>query len=240
MTFNDTQVGDIVNITVSNNDKELTMESSILAIVDNCLVVNPFTVNGVMLDFPKNLDIKMLVLHPDTTPYFWQKISIDKKVYHEKDVHVITSKFPGVKMNRRNNFRVYIGANVLLSGVNEGKPIKATLKDISNSGFAVLVPTDLELGLHQKISFEYSDTAFKKYFELSGRPIRKAESDSYNLYGCILDKRYPDLENYLAQKQMENRPNRKKQDDNDKNNSKNNSDKNKDSSEDPRGKRTYF
>lgn len=80
---------------------------------------------------------------------------------------------------------------------------------MSNGGFAVLLNKDTELDLHKKITIQYADHENKKYFELSGRPVRKAEFETHNVYGCMLDRRYPNLENYLAQKQMEHRPNRK-------------------------------
>lgn len=212
-TFEDTQKGDLVSITIHNGDNKMTMESHIINIVDNCLVVEPFLVEGAILNFPPNMDIEMMVVHPESTPLYWQKVNIVIKLYHEQNCHVIMSKLPGVKLNRRNNFRVFVGSNCKMTGATK-EPINVTLKDISNSGFAVLVNKDVEIDLHKKISVEYTDNSFQKFFELSGRPIRKAEINNQTLYGCILDRKYPDLEGYLTQKQMEKRPNRKKETDN--------------------------
>jgi len=208
MTFEDTSVGNRVIITVHNKDKRLAVESTILNIIDHSLVVDPFIVDETILSFPKSLDIELMVIHPDKSPIYWQKVYIEQRLYHEKLCHVITTKLPGVKYNRRNNFRVFIGeAAKLMMQPDQLTPV--TLKDLSNGGFAVLLNKDTELDLHKKITIQYADHENKKYFELSGRPVRKAEFETHNVYGCMLDRRYPNLENYLAQKQMEHRPNRK-------------------------------
>lgn len=109
MTFEDTSVGNRVIITVHNKDKRLAVESTILNIIDHSLVVDPFIVDETILSFPKSLDIELMVIHPDKSPIYWQKVYIEQRLYHEKLCHVITTKLPGVKYNRRNNFRVFIG-----------------------------------------------------------------------------------------------------------------------------------
>lgn len=209
MTFEDTSVGDLVKITIHNDNKKLGLESKIIHIVDNCLVVEPFVVNNTMLSFPKNMEIELIVVHNEQTPYYWQRVQVLNKIYHEQNCHVITSNLPGIKYNRRSNFRVPINATVKMIGLGDS-PISVILKDISNSGFALLLDKDTKLDLHKQVTIEYLDREHQKYFELSGRAIRKVEIEHYMLFGFILDRRYPDLENYLAQKQMENRPNRRR------------------------------
>ena len=208
MTFSDTNVGDKVLLTVNSGDNQMVFETTILNIVDNCLVVEPIIHEGAMLQFPYSVVIEMLVIHPDSTPLYWKRVFVDIKVYHEMNCHVIKTNLPGIKFNRRNNFRVYIGMNAKMSGEFD-KTLNVTLKDVSNSGFAVLINKGTQIELHKKINIEFTDNSLKKFIELSGRPIRTLETDSHNLYGCILDKRYPELESYISQKQMENRPNRR-------------------------------
>ena len=210
MTFEDTFPGDLVSITVHNNGKKLNLESKLVTVVDNCLVVEPFQMNDAIINFPNSVDIEMMVVHQTETPLYWQKVNVTTKLYHDKNHHVITSKLPGVKMNRRASFRVYIGQSVKLNGVKEDA-INCTLRDISSTGFSVLVTKDINIELHKKIMAEYSDRSMNKYYELSGRPVRKLETGNYMCYGCVLDKRNPDLESYLTQKQLANRPNARKE-----------------------------
>lgn len=212
MTFEDCQENDIVSLTLKNDGKKVTIQSKIINVVDNCLVVEPFKINNSILDIPKNIDMEMLVIPEGDVPYMWQRVEVDLRLYHDNNVHVIKSKLPGVRMNRRSAFRLFIGTYAKTTNAGPGgnaksEPFNAQIKDISNSGFAILVDKDIEISMHSKITVEYLDQSMQKYFELSGRVIRKCEQDPYMLYGCILDKRYPDLETYINQKQMALRPN---------------------------------
>lgn len=209
MTFEDLNEGDLVSLTAGEGKNKMTFQSKIIKIIDNSIVIDPILVDNILLKFPANIPVEMMVIQPQATPIFWQKVAVNVKIYHEKNVHVITSKLPGVKLNRRSCFRVPIGASVKMNG-GPKENMNVTLKDISSSGFAVMTDKDIKLEMHKKISVEYMDNSLKKFFELSGRPIRTAEINNYNVYGCILDGRYSELDSYLNQKQMENRPNRKK------------------------------
>lgn len=211
MTFEDCQQGDRISITLKSGGKKLNFESTIINIVDGCLVVEPFLMNNAILDFPMNVEIEMLVIpSKGDVPFLWQRVYVSRKVYHEKNVHIIQSKLPGIKMNRRGNYRLFVGAFAKITDLGD-KPINITLKDVSNSGFAVITDKSLDIPLHTKFTVEYLDNAMQKYFELSGRPIRKMEIEREQVvYGCILDKRYPELEGYITQKQMALRPNAKK------------------------------
>ena len=185
---------------------KLDMESKIINIVEGCLVVEPFRLNNAILDFPKGMDIELMVVPPDDVPYVWKRVEVAMKVYHDTNVHVIKTRLPGIRMNRRSNFRVFIGTPSKITNITE-KPINTTLKDVSNNGFAILTDKKTDIPLHTKITVEYLDQEMQKYFELSGRPVRKLEQEQNILYGCILDKRYPELENYINQKQLSMRPN---------------------------------
>ncbi len=202
MTFNDTEQGDAITITVHSGNKKLSLDSKIINIIDDSLVVEPFVVNGTMLTFPPQLDIELLVIRQ--TPYFWQKVTINPIVYHDQNCHVITTKLPGIKFNRRNNFRVFIGEMGQLVD-NKGEKYPIIVKDLSNSGFAFTIKKDIEIEMQKLVTLSFTDKEQQRYFELVGRPIRRYEVENSMVYGCILSKRYMELENYLAQKQMEHR-----------------------------------
>lgn len=211
MTFEDCQAGDMVCLTLKSEEKKLNLNSKIINVVDNCLVVEPFKMNDAIIDFPPKLDIEMLVIPGEgQVPYMWQKVTVALKLYHDENAHIIKSKLPGVRMNRRANFRLFVGGSAKLQNFGP-HPVNITLKDVSNSGFAIIVDDTTQIPLHTKITVEFVDNSMQKYFELSGRPIRKVEMEKKQvLYGCILDKRYSELENYINQKQMASRPNARK------------------------------
>lgn len=207
MTFQDAAVGNMVSLNISNQDGKIQLTSRITNIIEQSLIIEPLTVDGAIVTIPNNVDIELLVVRGDgEVPLYWQKIRIEQKTYHDQEVHVITSKLPGVRFNRRSSFRVSIGAQIKVSGIGK-EPMNLNLRDLSANGFSLMVPKDLEIEFHKKISMEYLDRKNQKFFELGGRPIRKSELNGMMVYGGVLDKRNPELEAYLAQKQMENRPN---------------------------------
>lgn len=211
MKFEDCEPGAAISITLNNDGKKFPMSSKIITIIDDSLVVEPFKLNDAIVEFNARIEIELMVIRPNDVPYYWQRVVINRKIYHDKEVHVITSRLPGVKMNRRHSFRVFIGNSVKMTGASEDA-MNVVLHDLSTGGFSIEVPKDIEIPMHSKVVVEYSDNAMKKYYELGGRPIRKLEMERFTIYGCILDNRNTgDLQNYLNEKQLQHRPNKKKE-----------------------------
>lgn len=207
MTFEDIESGNTIVLTISNGERQATLNSRVINVIDGSLLCDPFESNGGIVNFPANLDIEMMVVRDNDVPLYWQRVHVDQQKYHERTCHVIKTNLPGIKYNRRSSFRVPLTAPVKLE-VTTDSVISATLKDLSTSSYSILVDKNKELELHKKICVQYTDQPNQKYFELTGRPVRKTELQNYNLYGCIMDKRYPELDGYLAQKQLETRRNR--------------------------------
>ncbi|MCR5634803.1 MAG: hypothetical protein K6F90_05780 [Lachnospiraceae bacterium] len=211
MTFDDLEPGNQISLTISNERGKMQIFTKIMTIIDNSLVVEPLMVDGVVVNLTGNYEVEMLVIRQEgEVPIYWQRVRIDNKMYHEKECNVITSKLPGVKLNRRSCFRVGIAAQVKVNGIGS-EPMNLNLRDLSANGFSLAVPKDLEIEFHKKLTIEYLDQRNQTFFELGGRPIRKNEMNGMAIYGGVLDRRMPNLEAYLTQKQMENRPNSRKQ-----------------------------
>ncbi len=211
MTFDDLEPGNQISLTISNERGKMQIFTKIMTIIDNSLVVEPLMVDGVVVNLTGNYEVEMLVIRQEgEVPIYWQRVRIDNKMYHEKECNVITSKLPGVKLNRRSCFRVGISAQVKVNGIGS-EPMNLNLRDLSANGFSLAVPKDLEIEFHKKLTIEYLDQRNQTFFELGGRPIRKNEMNGMAIYGGVLDRRMPNLEAYLTQKQMENRPNSRKQ-----------------------------
>ena len=205
MTFEDAEQGNSIFVIAKEENRQTTLESTIINIIDGKIIANPFMVDNAIVQFSKSMVTELLIIRQADIPIYFQKIYIEQQKYHERTCHVITTNLPGIKYNRRSSFRMPITSPIKIN--IEGTSIHATLKDLSNSSFSILIDKSKMLELHKKISVEYSDQPNQKYFEFSGRPVRKAELQNYNLYGCIMEKRLPELDNYLAQKQLETRRN---------------------------------
>ena len=201
-----------MSITIANARTNISLNSNIVFVEDNKLYVEPFVYEGAMLNFDSaNVSISMIAYEEEKSPYLWQVVHITKEVRDNTPYHVISSNLSGVKINRRENFRLFLGieATATLMG---GKAFDVIVKDISSSGFAVLVDMNSPIKIHKNdiMQLEFADKAFEEDFVLNGRVVRMDKTDKYLLYGCRLVAENPVIDKYIANKQLENRVNAKK------------------------------
>ena len=201
-----------MSITIANARTNISLNSNIAFVENNQLYVEPFVYEGAILNFDSaNVTISMIAYEEEKTPYLWQVVHIAKETRDKTTYHVISSNLSGVKINRRENFRLFLGidATATLMG---GKPFQVVVKDISCSGFAVLVDMNSPISVHKNdiMQLEFVDKSFEEDFVLQGRVVRMDKTDKYLLYGCRLVAENPAVDKYIANKQLENRVNAKK------------------------------
>lgn len=198
-----------MSITIANARTNISLNSNIVFVEDNKLYVEPFVYEGAVLNFDSaNVTISMIAYEEERSPYLWQVVHIAKEVRDNTTYHVISSNLSGVKINRRENFRLFLGieGTATLMG---GKPFDVLVKDISSSGFAVLVDMNKPINVHKNdiMQLEFVDATFNEDFVLNGRVVRMDKTDKYLLYGCRMVTENPVIDKYIANKQLENRVN---------------------------------
>lgn len=198
-----------MSITIANARTNISLNSNIVFVEDNKLYVEPFVYEGAVLNFDSaNVTISMIAYEEEKSPYLWQVVHIAKEVRDNTPYHVISSNLSGVKINRRENFRLFLGieGTATLMG---GKPFDVLVKDISSSGFAVLVDMNKPINVHKNdiMQLEFVDVTFNEDFILNGRVVRMDKTDKYLLYGCRMVTENPVIDKYIANKQLENRVN---------------------------------
>lgn len=201
-----------MSITISNKRTNITLSSNIVFIEDNKLYVEPFVYEGAILNFDSaNVLISMIAYEEEKTPYLWQKVQITKEYRDKVAYHVISSDLPGAKINRRENFRLFLGLDATIRTMG-GQPLEVIIKDISSSGFAILIDMNNPNKLHKNeiIQLEFSDKSLEEDFILTGRVVRLDKTDKYFLYGCHMVTTNPAVDKYIANKQLENRVNAKR------------------------------
>lgn len=198
-----------MSITIANARTNISLNSNIVFVEDNKLYVEPFVYEGAVLNFDSaNVTISMIAYEEEKSPYLWQVVHIAKEVRDNTPYHVISSNLSGVKINRRENFRLFLGieGTATLMG---GKPFDVLVKDISSSGFAVLVDMNKPINVHKNdiMQLEFVDATFNEDFVLNGRVVRMDKTEKYLLYGCRMVTENPVIDKYIANKQLENRVN---------------------------------
>ena len=199
-----------MSITISNGQSNVTLHSDIVSITGNKMYVEPFMHNGVVLSFNSdNVSISMIAYEDEKAPYFWKTIMIEKEMIEDKVYHVISSGLIGVRLNRRENYRVYVGIEGKARLASNNERIDVIVKDISETGFAVLVDvkTEAKINTNDALYVEFYDPVQEMHLTLVGRIVRGAVSEKYYLFGCRTLKDDGMSRRYIANKQLEKRIN---------------------------------
>lgn len=202
-----------MSITISNQRSNVTLNSNIVFVQNNKLYVEPFEHNGVILNFDSDgIAISMIAYQEEKVPFLWQIVRVHREIVDGTQYHVITSDVPGVRINRRDNFRVFLGIDGKASIPGKTKPFDVVVKDISESGFAILldITSEIKIPKNELVLLEFYDSIGGVPFVLNGRVVRINAMDKYTLYGCRLIKDNPLVSRFIANKQLETRLNKTK------------------------------
>ena len=202
-----------MSITISNQQSSMTLNSDIAFVEGDKLYVTPFEHNGVILNFNSNaVVISMIAYQEEKTPFLWKIIHIARENIDGVNYHVITSDVAGVKINRRENFRVFIGIDGKATILGKEVPFDVMIKDVSESGFAILVDitSEIKINKNEAVMIDFYDKVVDERFTLTGRVVRAEMAERYVLYGCRLLKDNDLMRRYIANKQLANRVNSKK------------------------------
>lgn len=202
-----------MSITISNQQSSMTLNSDIAFVEGDKLYVTPFEHNGVILNFNSNaVVISMIAYQEEKTPFLWKTVHIERENIGGINYHVITSDVIGVKINRRENFRVFIGIDGKATVLGKEVPFDVMVKDVSESGFAILVDTTspIKINKNEAVMIDFYDKVVDERFHLTGRVVRAEATERYILYGCRLLKDNGIVRKYIANKQLANRVNSKK------------------------------
>lgn len=125
------------------------------------------------------------------------------RVLYYKNSYLLQVNTPGARSNRRNSFRVSVGAMCWLNRTGK-QPVQTIVKDVSMTGFAV---TDRKHELHlvsgDRASISFEELTFKIYLE--GKVVRIEKHEDYIVYGFTIQNICNDLSTYITMKQRRNR-----------------------------------
>lgn len=184
---------------VSTQYKKIEIPLTYASTLKDGILIEPIMVSGKIVNF-KSKHIKVILeVKADPLPYFFNKISIGLVERKGKKYHKVMSGRPGKVINRRENYRVYIGLNGTVKLGN--KNYNCIVKDLSETGFSFILK-DSQIHAHSFCTLRFNDD--NKTFVLCGAIIRHVELDKTRcLYGCVIKGQTHGIEHYLALKQQE-------------------------------------
>lgn len=155
----------------------------------------------------KGLLVDLMIYLPDNAPRVFKNVQIKLVQSNGVLLYSISSIAEALSMNRRQNFRIYIGEAIVLQCGANHSTVNAVLKDISSTGFAVTLEegrvTMKEGQVIHTVLNDIIDELGKNYsFQLYGLIVRKVDLENgMVVYGCKLNNHVPGLENYIMVKE---------------------------------------
>jgi c-di-GMP-binding flagellar brake protein YcgR len=198
----------VISIAVIRGNTSVNLQTNPAFATEDGIMVHPFTHDDTIINFNvPDLRIEMIVAREDEVPYFWKTVTISKETFQGEVYHCIRSKMEGVRLNRRNSFRVFIGETGTVVKIPGEKSFQVLIKDISAGGFAFSVRDDEEheykRGDQVHIFFEDREARFN--LDVTGRVVRVVDDGKRTTYGCSFTRNYPQVDRYCAQKQLKKR-----------------------------------
>ena len=92
------------------------------------IIVEPVKHNGKILNFSNSSIIKNVVVDAQPLPEKYINVDVEITMLENKKYHIILSDKEGIPINRRNEFRVYVGSYVTAQLANINQSIEAILK----------------------------------------------------------------------------------------------------------------
>ena len=153
------------------------------------------------------ITVDLLVSLDKDKPQIFQKVVIMTMKKPDKSLcYSIAATSDSKGINRRGNFRCFIGTPTTIKCGIEQDLYDAILRDVSISGFSVTVDSDLGITENQVIHAmleDYIEELNENFsFHLYGLVVRIQELDNGKIvYGCRLNNKIGGLENYIMKKE---------------------------------------
>lgn len=203
MFLNEAEEGALVAIVVRKGDHSGTFETHVNGHTSHGILADPVILQEKRVNFNiPGITLKIQILGKDSKVY--EFINIVFTMVKNEEGHIIyqfDAQSPGKSINRRSTVRVGVALDAQLVSTTDQKVHTIMVKDVSNSGVAVVAGGDiLEMGNPIIVTFEDKDEGMK--FSLSAVVVRKEETDRASvIYGCKLKSEYPALSHYINAKQ---------------------------------------
>lgn len=203
-----------ISINVKKDGLSASFPSEIVKVFSDCILVELFEHEGNVISFDgEDLEIELVVVKPGEVPYFFKNVRITRETYEDKPYHCIRTGTIGVRLNRRNAFRAFIGEDGSAVELPGNVRADVFVKDLSSTGIGLLVYGKPDKGYEegQSLHITFSDSLIRANIDAMAKVVRIVESDNEILYGCAFSKHYPEIDKYVAAKQVRKGLNKKKE-----------------------------
>lgn len=191
--------GSSIVLQIKNNENKICLDAVIKKILrENMAVIELDYETDKRLNFG-NVLVDMEYNFEGAMPIVWKNVQI----VSYKSEYVMQTTSGGERLNRRDCFRVGVGAPAYLRMMGHGAQT-VLIRDISLSGFAITDrKQELRLKTGDQLTVMLEDAGFK--LGLAGRVVRIEEREDVTIYGLEITNLCKDLPKYISVKQRPKR-----------------------------------
>lgn len=203
------QSGAKVHLTASAGLNTLEFDTSIVQAGEGHIIVEPIKHDDKILNFSNNDIIKNIVVETEPLPEKYINVEVGITMLDNKKYHIVLCDKEGIQVNRRDDFRVYVGSyvNAQLASINV--TTEAILKDVSIGGFSLVIRSEEIDGIvgwvgQQIKAVFYHDGKERIPMVFIGEVVREESlEDGRIVVGCKSLRKPFGIEKFIAEKQRD-------------------------------------
>lgn len=204
MKLSELEKGTGLCLSVVWKEQRYEFETRILGKKRREIILEPIRKDGRLLNVEgKEFVTDLFLWRSGDKPICWKNAGLHCILWKKQVVYAVSADSVGKTYNRRNFFRLFVGEEAV-ARVGERRARRVVLKDISNSGFAIISQREVPDGALIAMNYPVELEGKERKLMLYGK-VRRTESlpDGRVMYGCSLVRKNELVGRYVTQKQME-------------------------------------
>ncbi len=203
MKIYELEEGTEVTLIILFEEKTLNLKTTCVGTKGKDLLVAALRMDGKVLNLGVgDVKVGLMIERDKDKPLMWAGCDVKMMMAKNNVLMRISCKSEAKEVNRRDNFRLSIGGQAKARIGKNKDAIQLILRDVSYSGFAVLVEGLVKCEVGNPIRTVYKDEELETVLDLRGKIVRIAEHNGRKLLGCKLDLPSPVLGKYIGEKQQ--------------------------------------
>ncbi len=192
-----------LQIVAKNESSSLEYNVTVLMNQQNILFIEPIMHGDMVVNFQGEKVQVDIIYVGEEKPIIWEGCIVKHVTFNGKKYHILYSDKDGKKLNRRENFRQYVGVRGMLQIAATRATKDVIVKDVSRDGVA-FVSEDSSLHMEDigdfHLNFQDRDTRLS--VQLTGSVVREVDmEDGRRVFGAQVKKSNVKLSEYVAMKQ---------------------------------------
>lgn len=228
MRINELPAESRLTITAHTDDKKAELESEVVTLSEDDIryisavleltqfryatAASLFTSDNQVVNFSvSNVQYDCIGI-VDNLPYSWERVMIEKHDLPDAGtVHLVFSNTNARSINRRKDFRLWLGKDCTISYGSPAVSQHGTIKDIAVTGIGIIVGSKVEVSPGTRIKVEFSEIRttsdgeeIKTVHIIFAQSVRVAAlNEGSQIIGCRIIEAGRDYIQYLYKKQRE-------------------------------------